>query len=50
MLEKCISSVSKMPELWEVVTLGALDQEKRKWLSFEDGQKEEEAISRVSRT
>lgn len=39
-----------MPKLWEVVTLRALDKEKRKWLSFEDGQKEEEAISRVSGT
>lgn len=50
MLERCLSSLSKIPKLWEVVMLGALDKEKRKWLSIEDGQKEEEAISRVSGT
>ena len=34
-----------MPKLWKVITLSAIDRERKEWLVFKDDQKEEEAIS-----
>lgn len=44
-MKRCVPSLLKMPQFLKVITLRAVDRERKEWLAFMDDQTEEEAIS-----